>query len=189
MAFSDIWTSLEETGLAQYIREGLYPFPLIEVVHVIALALVFGTIFIVDLRILGVASVERAVRAVERDVLKWTWGGFVVAVVTGLLMFISNASNYVANLPFQIKMGLLLAAGLNLLIFELGARRKLDQWDLLPRAPQAARIAALLSIVIWTSVIFAGRWIGFTISQTANEAVEAEAPPPEMDFDDFLSGQ
>lgn len=186
MALTDIFKSLEETGLAQSIRTDLYLFPVIEVIHVIALTLVFGTIFIVDLRILGVASIDRAVRKVERDVLKWTWGGFAVAVVTGFLMFISNAQAYVANLPFQLKMLLLVAAGLNLLVFELTARRKLADWDELPRGPTPARTAAMLSILIWASVIFAGRWIGFTISETANQV---EAPPPEIDFDDFLGGE
>lgn len=182
---TELLKSLQESGLAQAIRTDLFLFPMIEITHVIALTLVFGTVLIVDLRILGIASIDRTVRKVEADVLKWTWAGFAIALVTGSLMFLSNATGYAKNLPFLLKLGLLFAAGLNLLVFELTTRKKLDQWDQNPSGPKGARISALLSILLWTGVIVTGRWIGFTTTQRTDVV---EAPPPEMDFDDFLGG-
>ena len=70
---------LESTALAQYITQSTIAFPAIEIVHVIAIALVFGTIAIVDLRLLGLGSNNRAVTELCRDVLPWTWGAYGIA--------------------------------------------------------------------------------------------------------------
>src|SRR5262249_53558898 len=79
---------LENTALAQFITQSTIAFPAIEVVHVIAIALVFGTIAIVDLRLLGLGSNNRAVTELCRDVLPWTWGAYAIAAITGSLLFI-----------------------------------------------------------------------------------------------------
>src|SRR5580765_7826162 len=91
---------LEATGLATKIRDSLFLFPLIESTHVLGLALVFGTIAIIDLRLLGIASTERSFQRMASDILKWTWGAFALTAVTGALMFITNASVYYHNFFF-----------------------------------------------------------------------------------------
>jgi uncharacterized membrane-anchored protein len=89
------------------------------------------------------------------------WVGFALAVVTGVLLFLPNASNLYMNLPFQIKMVLLICAGLNMLVFETMTVRHVALWDSL-RPPMQAKIAGLLSILLWIGVVVAGRLIGFT---------------------------
>jgi len=182
MDLTAVFKALEASSPAAAIRASLYLFPAIETIHVIALALVFGTILIVDLRLLGLASTARRVHKVEADLLKWTWGGFVVAAVTGLLMFITNAQVYADSLPFRLKLVALALAGLNMVVFEFTTHRSIKDWDDQPRAPTAGRVAAILSILLWTAVIFTGRWIGFT---TSHATVELK-PPAGVDFDDFL---
>ena len=88
---------LQQTSLAVQIRDSLFAFPLLEAVHVIGLAIVFGTVAIVDLRLLGLASLDRPFGRLAGDTLKWTLGGFIVAAATGTLMFITNATVYVHN--------------------------------------------------------------------------------------------
>lgn len=185
MNVATLLQTLDESAAAAAIRDNVYLFPAIETVHVIALTLVFGTIFIVDLRILGAAWIDRRVRQVEADTLKWTWAGFALAVLTGSLMFLSNAQVYARNLPFLVKLILLAAAGLNLLVFQFASRRKVEEWDTARTAPLGARIAAMLSILLWTGVIVSGRWIGFT---TRQDDTAIEAPSPDMDFDALLDG-
>ena len=175
---------IQETGLAERIRESLLLFPLLESAHVIGLALVFGTIAVIDLRLLGKASAERSFQFMASDILKWTWAGFALTAVTGALMFITNAEGYYSNFYFRIKMLLLVAAGLNMLAFELTAGRKIPQWDRARSAPSPGKAIAVLSIVIWIGVICAGRMIGFTTSR----ATVAEPPPADVNFDDFLGG-
>ncbi len=158
--------SLESSGIATGIRNSLYLFPLIESVHVIGLTMVFGTIVIIDLRLLGVASTARPFTAVASDVFKWTWAGFAVAVVTGALMFVTNASTYYQSGYFLAKMALLALSGLNMLMFELTARRSVHAWDRDNSAPTSGRAIAAVSLIIWIGVIVMGRWIGFTTSST-----------------------
>ena len=161
---------LEATGLATRIRESLFLFPLLESIHVIGLALVFGTIAIIDLRLLGTASTERPFRRMASDILKWTWGAFALTALTGSLMFITNAGVYYHNFYFRTKMLLLVLAGVNMLSFELTLGRTVHSWDKAPSAPPAGRAVAALSLVLWISVIFAGRLIGFTTSRARQAA-------------------
>ena len=85
---------LEASALATRIRDSLYLFPFLESIHVIGLALVFGTIAIIDLRLLGAASTERPFKRMASDILKWTWIAFGLTAATGSLMFITNAGVY-----------------------------------------------------------------------------------------------
>src|ERR1700720_3186656 len=107
--------SLETSGLATRIRDALWLFPLIESTHVIGLALVFGTIGIIDLRLLGLASSERPFQRMWSDILKWTWAACALTALTGALMFITNAGVYYHNFFFRTKMVLLALTGLNML--------------------------------------------------------------------------
>lgn len=175
---------LFDLGLAEQIRASLYAFPLIESAHVIAITLVFGTIVIVDLRLLGVASGHRPFTRLAPELLKWTWMAFAVAAVTGSLMFISNAVVYFHSTPFRIKMVLMALAGINMAIFQLLTEKSVHLWDDRRVAPAAGRIAALLSLVLWIGVICAGRVVGFGL---AGKGVTARPPAAgNVDFDDFL---
>ncbi|MET0166886.1 MAG: DUF6644 family protein, partial [Vicinamibacterales bacterium] len=148
---------LQETALATRIRDSLFVFPLLESAHVIGLALVFGTIAIIDLRLLGLASTHRSFQRMASDIMKWTWAAFALTALTGSLMFITNAVVYADNFYFRAKMVLLVLAGLNVLVFELTAARTIHRWDRDRSAPPIGRTVATLSLLIWVAVIFAGR--------------------------------
>ena len=176
--------SLESLGIAEHIRHSLYWFPTLEAIHVIALGLVFGTILVVDLRILGIASTARPFTRVSGDMLRWTWAAFVLAALTGSLMFVTNARVYWENGFFRAKLVLIALAGLNMLIFHFTAGRS-REWDTARRGPPVGVACAVASMTLWVLVIGMGRAIGFTTTGAA--AKEAPAAP-NVDFDDFLSG-
>jgi len=180
MDISTFLASLESSGIATRIRESLYVFPLLESTHVFGLAMVFGTIAIVDLRLLGLASTHRSFKQITSEILKWTWAAFAVTAVTGALMFVTNANVYYHNAFFRTKMIMLVLAGLNMLIFELGAGRTIHKWDKAPSAPLSGKAAAAISLAIWISVIFLGRWIGFTTTRAT------AAPAPDINFEDIF---
>jgi len=173
---------LQETSLAVHIRDSLFAFPLIESTHVIGLTLVFGTIAIIDLRLLGLASTNRPFQRLAADTLKWTWVAFAVSALTGGLMFITNATVYYHNAYFRAKIALLALAALNMLVFEVTTRRSVAQWDRDASAPPLARVVAAASLVIWISVIVTGRMIGFTTTR----ATVAEPAPVEQNLEDLL---
>jgi hypothetical protein len=178
-----ILKALESTALATALRDSLYLFPLLEATHVVGLALVFGTIVVIDFRLLGLASVHRPFNRVAADSLKWTWVAFAVTAATGALMFSTNAVVYYNNPVFRAKMMMLLLAGINMGIFEITSRRRVHQWNTAPSAPRGGKAAAVLSLIIWISIIFLGRWIGFTVTRGA----VGEPPPAEINFDDLFS--
>jgi hypothetical protein len=157
--------SVEGSSLAAAIRNSLYWFPLIESAHVLGLTLVFGTIAIIDLRLLGLAWTRRPFSTIAADTLTWTWVAFALAAVTGALMFITNAAVYFDNFYFRAKMLLIVVAGVNMAFFEVFAHRHVHRWDRDPSAPPAAKAVAALSLVLWITIIFAGRWIGFTTTK------------------------
>jgi hypothetical protein len=115
------------------------------------------------------------------EILKWTWAAFVLTATTGALMFITNANVYYKNPFFQAKMVLLAISGINVLVFELTAGRKVHLWDKDTAAPLAGKTAAALSLLMWITIIFMGRWIGFTTSR-------AEVPlDPGINLDDLFT--
>jgi hypothetical protein len=154
---------INDLALSETIRSSALAFPWLESVHVLAIALVLGTIAVVDLRLLGLASTGRPVTLLIRRVLPLTWIAFAVAVITGGAMFISNALTYIGNTAFLVKMALLLLAGVNMLVFHLVTYRGVGRWDESARTPAGARAAGAISISVWVAVIAFGRWIGFTI--------------------------
>lgn len=162
MTLNELCVAIENTGFATAIRESAFLFPAIESLHVIALTFVVGTIWIVDLRLLGLASTHRPVTRVTSEILPWTWGAFAAAAITGLLLFSSIATRYYDNGPFRYKVLLLALAGLNMLAFHSMAYKSVAQWDDAPSPPAAAKLAGGLSIVFWTAIVAFGRWIGFT---------------------------
>ena len=183
MDLNTLLTTLEASSVATTIRNSLYIFPVIEATHVCGLAMVVGSISIIDLRLLGLASTRRSFQRLASDTLKWTWAAFALTAATGALMFITNAGVYYHNFYFRAKMAALLLAGLNMLVFELTAGRTIHRWDKDTAAPLVGKAMATLSLIIWISVIFLGRWIGFT---TTHETIK-QTPAPEINFDDIFS--
>ena len=160
---TNIWESLEYSSLGIAIAESGWMFPTLETLHVIALVTVIGTIAIVDLRLVGIASRGHRVSLLAKDTLPWTWGAFALAALTGGLLFISKASSYVINPYFLWKMGLLVLAGLNMIYLHLTTWRTVEHWERDPTFPFAAKLAGWLSLIFWVGVVFFGRAIGFTL--------------------------
>lgn len=154
---------LQNTPVAKTISENEIIFPWIESVHVLAIVLVVGTISIVDLRLLGVASLDRAVKRLMGDVLPFTWGAFAVAAITGSSLYSSDAVNYGHNFFFRGKLILLVLAGLNMAIFHLAGIRDVGRWGATKKTPAAAKVAGGLSLLLWVCVVAFGRGIGFTM--------------------------
>jgi hypothetical protein len=154
---------LQATTVATTISENEIIFPWIESVHVLAIVLVVGTISIVDLRLLGIASLDRPVRRLMSDVLPFTWGAFGVAATTGSLMFSSDAVHYSHNFFFRGKLILLVLAGLNMAVFHLVSIGDIERWSASGQTPVAAKTAAAISLLLWITVVAFGRGVGFTM--------------------------
>jgi hypothetical protein len=150
---------LEGLPLASYIGEG-WMFPFLESLHVLTGTFVVGSILMVDLRLLGWAASRYPVSRIVKEVVPWTYGACVLSVIAGLGLFLTRAGHYVENTAFQIKMVLLVLAGLNMAVFHLVTVRGIARWDDTAGTPPGARFAGGCSLLLWVGVMLSGRWIG-----------------------------
>ena len=162
MDFPSIVQDIQASAPAEWMRTSVKAMPIVESIHVLAAATVFGTILIVDLRLLGLPDTRRPFTRISDEMLRLTWFAFGIAVIAGLLMFAANAHTYVDNTAFRLKMLALLGAGVNMAIFQGIIFRGVAGWDRNAPPPLAGRLAGAISILLWVSVICCARWIGFT---------------------------
>jgi hypothetical protein len=153
------WLASQPTSVA--LHESLYVWPAIESVHVLTLALFVGFAAILDLRLLDVAFRDVPVSTLARRLLPWTGFGFVLMVVSGLLVFYANPVRFYHSIFFRAKMLMLVLAGVNAWIFHAGVWLSVDEWGPARPTPTAARLAGGASLVLWTAMIFAGRLIAY----------------------------
>jgi len=179
MSVQSILESVQSSAVAEWMRDTNPAMQVVESTHVLAAVLVLGTVLIADLRLLGITDSQRAFMRIGHETLPLTWVAFAVAVVTGSLMFTTSAQTYFGNAAFQLKALALLAAGLNMLLFQLLTARGMAAWDS-GKPPRAARIAGVVSLLLWAAVVLLGRWIGFTKGYdfTIPPGVELEFPVP-----------
>lgn len=160
----DVLNWIGNTPLALAVAQSEWLFPAIEVVHVFAISIVFGTIAIIDLRLLGFASTNRRYTEMARELLPWTWGAFFVAAMFGTLLIASRPVGYFENADFRLKFLCMGLAGVNMLVFQFITSRDVAQWDK-GRAPLAGKVAGALSLVFWIGVVYFARMTGFTLVQ------------------------
>ena len=154
---------LQATSWAVFIHQTKWAFTTIEVIHLIAIAAVLGSIAVVDLRLLGLASTRRPFTELAREILPYTWAAFVIAAITGSLLFISQATQYFITPTFWGKMAIMAVAGINMVIFEFITVRGVKEWDVKPNLPLPALLAGGISLACWALVFVFGRWTGFSI--------------------------
>jgi hypothetical protein len=167
MSINSILTALQDLPFSAAIRGEApgseWTFAIVEILHVLALVVVFGSIALLDLRLLGWSSRGASITRLTRNIVPITWVAWLCAAITGSMLFVAKAVTYFALLEFQLKFLAMALAALNMLVFHFGAYRSVAQWDTALVPPAAARRAGVLSLALWIAVIFFGRWIGFTI--------------------------
>ena len=152
---------LENTPFGASVRDSLWQFPVIETVHIFGIILLVGSSSILDLRLLNLAFKEDPVSKLARRYLPWAWTGFGIQVITGFLLFSSEATKMYDNPAFQLKMLMIFLAGVNALIFHVVTYRSVEKWGRAPMTPFAAKCAGAFSIILWFGVVAAGRWIAY----------------------------
>ena len=143
---------LEASAFGQAVRDW---FPLVKGVHLAGIALLVGTIAVVDLRLLGLLR-GKSVRNLARRLLPWTAASFLLIVPSGLAMFVGHASDLIASQAFVLKMCLISCAGANAAVLHTGVFRSAARWDVGVAPPAAARAAGAVSLALWASVIACG---------------------------------
>jgi len=152
---------VETTPIAVFVSQSTYGFSAVDMFHIASVSVVFGMIAVLDLRLIGAAFSDFSVTDLSRQVLPWTWVAFVIAAITGGLMFTGQAVKYSANFAFLAKIALMVLAGLNVLLFHFITYRGVAKWDHGAPVPWAAKLAGALSLAIWIAVAAYGRFTAY----------------------------
>jgi len=163
VSFLAICQWLEGSPVGLTIRQSALLFSALVAIHTLGIILTAGTIWLVDLRLLGFGLRREPVSNVLQQILPWTWAGFVLMFSTGVLLFCAEAVMVYGSIAFRIKLLLILLAGLNALIFHKTVYRGASTWELSSVTPPRARLAGLLSLTFWIGVVGAGRAIAYEI--------------------------
>ena len=159
---NDVFSWLEDSGLAETIRGTAYLYPVLGSLHILGIALLIGPAAAFDLRLLGIGQQKLRVTTMAGCLLPLARLGFMIAAVTGVLMFLPGASVITERGSAPWKLGFLLFAGLNVLIFHRRTYRSVSDWDLSKPAPAPARTAAVVSLTSWAGVTVAGSLLAYT---------------------------
>lgn len=151
--------AIEASPLAAAMRQLLWLYPAVEIVHIAGFVVLVGSVAVLDLRLLGLSRAIPVTR-LARHTLPWALGALAAIVPSGLLMFVAHATDFIANPAFAAKMTLLLCAGANAAIFHAGVYRGVAAWDT-GAPPLAARAHAALSLALWFGVIACGRLLAY----------------------------
>lgn len=167
MSTLQVAQAIEHSAIGMAIHRSVWAFSVLILVHLLGLTVAGGTIVYWDLRLLGFGLRQCPVSEVGRSLLPFTWAGFSVMFASGVFLVWCEAGRLYTNFFFRAKFLLLLAAGINVLIFHRTIYRRVSEWDRAPVTPLRARIAGALSLLLWFGIIAAGRAIGYSIDYGA----------------------
>lgn len=161
MTLLEVCQWLDNTPLSVGIRESTWWFTIFETLHTLGIVLVAGTILLVDLRLLGQGLRRVPISKVVGYVVPLTLCGFIFMALTGGLLVVSEPVRLYKSAIFRFKLILLALAGLNALVFHLTVYRDAPSWHADAPAPRRARLAGILSLILWAGIVAAGRAIAY----------------------------
>lgn len=161
MPLETLCQNIEMLAFSQAFAASEFWNPVVETTHLVALALLVGSISTFDLRLLGIGKKRVPISVLGQRLLPATWAGFGIALFTGSILFASAATTYCYNPAFRIKLLVIALAGVNMVVFHATTYRRVAAWEENPETPLHSKFAGALSILCWVAVIVAGRWIAF----------------------------
>lgn len=152
-----VW--LDGTWLSSFVASHWWAWPFAETVHFVGLCLLIGVIGILDLRLLGMAR-GLSIASVHR-LVPWGVAGFVLNVVSGIAFVAADPSRFLPGGYFQVKLVLIVAAGINVLVFYMKVYRQSMEWAPDADVPTDAKVIAAVSLLLWSTITILGRFMAF----------------------------
>ncbi len=156
--FQSFVTSIADSGLNRWIAETYWLWPVLEIIHFIGLSIMLGALLIIDARLLGMLRTYDT-QSIKR-LVPLVWFGFCINLASGTMFFVGDPMRYSINIGFQLKMLLILVAGLNVVVYQLQVRPQLTGWNTVSM-PTIARLVAIASLATWGGVLLLGRLIPY----------------------------
>jgi hypothetical protein len=152
---------LKSTAMSRTIQDTSWIIPATQTVHILAVALVFSSALMVDLRVIGLIDRRQSIATYMRRFLLPIWSTLPILLATGTILTIGEPSRELENPSFQLKMILLLLAILSTSLLRHPAIARSSRWDDTSKPTLAIKIIAVASLCLWVAIIFAGRWIAY----------------------------
>jgi hypothetical protein len=163
MSFDHFLHWLYDTPFSATMRESVWAEPLVETIHVLTLTVFLGFVLLLDLRMLDLAMRRKRISAMFEHMNPWLFGGFAVMIVTGVLLFSADPVAFYSTIFFKLKMIMLVLAGVNVLVFNKTFGPGMGEWDAAPATPVGVKVTGLVSLVLWVSIVAAGRGIAYAL--------------------------
>jgi Family of unknown function (DUF6644) len=154
-----IW--LEQTPLSQTIQSAGWIVPTVQTVHILAIAAVMSSVLMIDLRLIGILARDQPLARVSERFRPVIWRTLPILLATGFIMITGEPARSLESPVFQLKMTLLVAAMIVTLSYQIPLGRDAAFWDLSGGRRVAVKLIAVLSLLLWVGIVFAGRWIAY----------------------------
>jgi hypothetical protein len=160
-SLNEICVWLDHTALSQAIQVTNWVVPTVQTIHILAIAVVASSVLMLDLRLIGVFWADRPLKDVASRFLPLVWWPLIILAATGAIMIIAEPARSLRNPAFQLKMALLVAALIVTGLFQVLQRRNAAFGDLRSGSRVTAVAVAVVSMLLWSGIVFAGRWIAY----------------------------
>ncbi|MGI4875872.1 MAG: DUF6644 family protein [Janthinobacterium lividum] len=154
-----IWIAKQPLSLA--IGTHFWVIPILQTLHILAISAAFGSVVMINMRILGLSGAGRTMTQTVRRFVPWIWWALLVLVVTGIGMILGEPVRELVNPVFWTKMALIVTMVLLSLAFQASAHRNMATWEMTHEGRVSVRIAAVGIILLWCAIMAAGRWIAY----------------------------
>jgi hypothetical protein len=156
-------TALANTSLSKLIEDISWIVPLVQTIHILALAIILSSAAMLNLRLMGLAGRRVTIAGMSERFLPWVWAALAVLAVTGIILIVGEPERSLPNVSFQLKMALLAAVIVITIVLQRTIKRNADYWDLSPARRRSARVTAVVSLAMWIAIAVCGRLIAYTI--------------------------
>ena len=157
-AFAD-W--LAQTQTSNVIQNVSWIIPTVQTIHIVCVAIVISATFLVSLRMLGIFDRAQPIAALSHRFLPWIWYALVVLLITGSLLIVGEPGRSLMNPAFAAKMGMLIVVASLTAVLQRPLAVEAGYWDASTQRRVTAKTIAVVSLVLWSCIVFAGRWIAY----------------------------
>lgn len=144
-----MWEALEQSRWVKTLGETGWMYSTVSVIHYLTMFWFIGSIAVVDLRVMGIAARKRNLRELADQIFPWAWTGMILAILSGFLMFATDAGDWAPDRVFHIKVGMIVAS----VVFSVLVRVFVPAWSAVPETPAWAKFIALVSLLLWIGTI------------------------------------
>ena len=152
---------LSDTSLSQFIQNTFWAIPSVQCIHILSIAAVMSSAIMLMLRVLGLVMRDQPTAEVARRFLPWIWYPLIMLLVSGAILIVGEPGRSLTNSIFQLKMLLLLAAMACTLTLQRPLRTNAMFWESTTGARAGGKLIAMVSLGLWSGIVFAGRWIAY----------------------------